>query len=289
MQDQYIYKLNEYDTFVPHLLSAEVLEIIKIMSQSVSPADAIYYKREVRVEKKIVSKFPVEKFEPRPPIHITSLDSIRSLLNKMSLKNYESTYKQIVDILNKVEETEMMSVSKCVFDIASSNRFFSSMYARLFVDLISEFESMQSIFETNFNSFLECFNTIEYVDASENYNRFCEIGKQNEKRKALSSFYVNLSDQGIVTTMQLERIFVILLNNILAFFEIGNKKTVIDEIIENVAILYKNTVISKYDEILLDNGENIQEFLKKLSQSKPNDYTGISQKAIFKIMDILGI
>ena len=50
---------------------------------------------------------------------------------------------------------------------------------------------------------MSLFETIEYCDPKKNYDKFCDINKANEKRKAMSLFIVNLMIIGIVEKTQL--------------------------------------------------------------------------------------
>ena len=84
------------------------------------------------------------------------------------------------------------------FEIASTNRFYSKLYADLYADLISKFEIMREVFNNSFDKFLEMFTTIEYVDPNVDYDKFCKINSDNEKRKALSAFFVNLMINQII-------------------------------------------------------------------------------------------
>ena len=74
---------------------------------------------------------------------------------------------------------------------------------------------MNTIFEANLSKFLELFQKIEYVDSSKDYNRFCEINKDNEKRKALSAFFVNLTHNGIISQDKLFELTGNLLNQLI--------------------------------------------------------------------------
>ena len=86
----------------------------------------------------------------------------------------------------------MDSIAKSIFEIASSNKFFSNVYADLYSILCTKYHNMQSLLEENYSQFLNQFDKIDYVSPEDDYDGFCKMNKQNDKRRALSTFYLNL-------------------------------------------------------------------------------------------------
>jgi hypothetical protein len=214
------------------------------------------------------------------------IDQIRFALNKISDKNYLEHFTKITKLLDAVSSTEeMMSVSTSIFDIASNNRFYSKLYADLYTELIHKYEIMNTIFESNLSKFLELFQKIEYVDSSKDYNRFCEINIDNEKRKALSAFFVNLTHTGIISQDKLFELTGDLLNQLIMLIEQTDKKNEVDEISENIGILYNKKLFSKCT--LQINEMTILQIITKLSKSKVKTFPSLTNKSIFKFMDIL--
>ena len=60
-------------------------------------------------------------------------DAIRSLINKLTDKNYNDMKSKIFEIVNKIysekSESQLEIISANIFDIASSNRYYSKIYA----------------------------------------------------------------------------------------------------------------------------------------------------------------
>ena len=82
-----------------------------------------------------------------------------------------------------------------------------------------------------------------------------------------------------------------LLLQVYEFSIIPNKKNEVDELVENVALLYKKDLFEcdSKDENLLIDGLSITEFITKLAQSKVKKDMSLSNKTIFKCMDLIGI
>ena len=177
-------------------------------------------------------------------------------------------------------------LSAALFEIASNNRFYSKMYAELYSDLTSKYEMMLSTFETNFDRFIELFNVIEYVDPKVNYDKFCEINKINEKRKSLATFYLNLMMTGVIPKAQIIQITRNLLDQMYTFLSIDDKKNEVDELTETVAILYKKDMYGGNDYELIG-GMTIVQVVEHLANSKVKDYKSLTNKSLFKFMDLV--
>jgi len=218
------------------------------------------------------------------------IDQTRSALNKLTDKNYEDQFRKIMDILKQVVNDpnnmtdDMTQISLAIFDIASNNRFYSKLYADVYSNLIAHFTQMKDIFELNLQSFLTLFDVIETADADKEYDKFCRINKDNEKRKALGLFIVNLTINKIIAPTKLFDITFSLLNQIVVFSKQENKKTEVDEMTENVAILYHPELFKKCE--LKIEGNGFVEVITMLAQTKAKTLPSLSNKAIFKYMDL---
>ena len=221
-------------------------------------------------------------------------DMIRTLTNKLSDKNYCEIRDKIIELVNKINvsntETDLSEISANIFDIASSNRYYSKLYADLYADLSDKFEFIKSACDENFTRFTELFNNIEYVDSNENYDKFCEINKINEKRKSLAAFYLNLMIRGVITEYKIVEITHNLLSKIHEYISIDNKKNEVDELTETISILYKNSLFqgknasSSYEKI---DGLSIYEVVKKIAGSDIKTYKSLTNKSLFKFMDLM--
>jgi hypothetical protein len=242
-----------------------------------------------------IRSFQATKFDVKEGIQI-QINVIRSFLNKMSDKNYIDSRNKIVDEIDKIltektDANDFMCVSAAIFEIASNNRFFSKIYADLYSDLFLKYEFMRSVFENSFNNFLELFITIEYINPEENYDKFCKINKDNEKRRSLSVFFINLMKNEIINKDKIVQLLKTLLIQISEFIIIPNKKNEVDELIENVALLYQKDLFDcdSKDDNLLINDMSITEFINKLAHSKLQKDMSLTNKTIFKCMDLIGM
>jgi hypothetical protein len=240
-----------------------------------------------------IRSFQTTKIEERSGIE-GEIDNIRSYLNKITDKNYNDNRDKIMDIIGNIitgSQENIVSVSSAIFDIASTNRFYSKLYADLYTDIIKKYPVMRDSFEASLSSFSELFKTIEYVDSNLDYGGFCKMNKDNEKRKALGVFFINLSMNGIIPNTKIISITRNLLAQIYTFISQENKKNEVDELTENIALLFKRDLYGDDDdddvEYELIEGFTITEIIKKIAHSKVKDYKSLTNKTVFKFMDMI--
>ena len=247
------------------------------------------------------------------------MDSVRSYLNKLTDKTYDSMFEQLdnelVEIFKSTKMTttgdttgdttgessdvsdEMNSlnimnrVAVSIFNTASSNSFYSPIYARLFKDLMGKHSVFKDVFDKNLASFMSLFETIEYCDPKKNYDKFCDINKANEKRKAMSLFIVNLMKIEIVDKMHVLTIMKQLQELLYSNIRQEGKTNEVDELSENLFIIVKNSHVdmkradnnAEIIEMFARRVEQITEISKLKLKSKPS----ITNKTIFKHLDML--
>jgi chorismate mutase len=231
-----------------------------------------------------------------------SIDNIRSYLNKLTDKTYTAMLSNILKEIaalftastdDKSEEHNtvavMNRVASSIFTTASSNSFYSEIYARLFRDLMAEYAVFREVFEKNLASFMSLFETIEYCDPKKNYDKFCDINKANEKRKAMSLFIVNLMKNGIVEKTHVLAIMRQIQELMYTNMRQEGKTNEVDELAENLYIMVKHshsvlkTADAEVVELFAQRLEQIVEISKLKIKSKPS----ITNKTIFKHLDML--
>lgn len=241
-----------------------------------------------------------------------SIDNIRSYLNKLTDKTYTAMLSNILKEIaalftastdDKSEEHNTVAVmnriASSIFTTASSNSFYSEIYARLFRDLMAEYAVFREIFEKNLASFMSLFETIEYCDPKKNYDKFCDINKANEKRKAMSLFIVNLMKNGIVEKKHVLAIMRQIQELMYTNMRQEGKTNEVDELAENLYIMVKHshsvlkTAAAAASAATPDSTEVAELFAQRLEQiveisklkikSKPS----ITNKTIFKHLDML--
>jgi hypothetical protein len=257
----------------------------------------ILLKKKKRVEDdwELLRTFQTTKIEQKVGINV-EIDLIRSYLNKLSEKNFMEMKNKIIELLDKlieggIENQDMTKIGENIFEIASNNRFYSKLYADLYSELIIKYEIMNYLFKNSLNRYLELFENIEYVDANVDYDKFCNLNKINENRKSISMFFVNLMLNNIIDPLVVNNLIVSLLKQLYSFIFIDNKKNEVDELVENIAILYKKNIVEPYNTVVVE-GMNIIDIIDLLANCKSNkglfaSLKSLSNKSIFKFMDLI--
>lgn len=287
-------------------LPDETLEIINTIANKVGATDYIktpqFPKRNVenkQFQKKVknveitdedwntIRTFQATEIKKKEGID-ANIDNIRKHLNKLTEKNYDKLFDQIEDEIkmlpDSVSKDELDKIGDSIFNIASGNAFYSNVYAKLYKDLMKTFTFMEAILTTNLNKFLELFTTIEYCSPNENYDKFCENNKTNEKRRALTTFYVNLMKEGIIEHDNMINIIKHVQGLIDSKIKTSGNKEIVDEISENIYIL----IVNSYSELNEhDDWDDIISDIETVSKYKVKEQPSITTKTVFKFMDIL--
>jgi len=307
------YSLNDYNSILfgidetpnNYTLPSSVRDIIQFLSNKFGTDIVDKEKERVeRVKKSRYNQKPVEEswinpsgFKPTTFIEGTGTDKImndiRAALNKMSSKNYDTNRDIILGLLKNLvdeqkddteKEKDLVKIGNNIFDIASTNKFFSEIYAKLYKDISEKFpEIFNSILISFLEGFTNTMNTIIYVDHKDNYDDFCKYNKDNDKRKATSMFITNLVKNNVIQSEVLVNIIKTIQSNLNTYMNQENKVNEVEEIVENMFILLTNNIT------FLKSSENTEIiiFIKNLSVLKPKDVASMSSRAIFKCLDII--
>lgn len=217
------------------------------------------------------------------------INDVRVCLNKISNKNYETQRDAIIQYIKEIvenneSETEVLKIKKSIFEIASTNKFYSELYALLYKDLINTFECFKENIEPFINEYIDSIQTINYVDPKVDYDKYCDYNKENDKRKAMSAFIVNLSKNDIVEKNVVVNKIIYLEELVLNYCDTENKTNEVEEITENLFILVTKSLSIMNNE---PNWEIVINNIKHLAQMKTKEHKSLSSRALFKFMDIL--
>jgi hypothetical protein len=241
------------------------------------------------------------------------MDTIRSYLNKLTDKTYDVMLDNLKKELTEIFKTTgdagdasnpegdapdelnsvaiMNRVALSIFNTASSNAFFSAIYARLFKDLMGCYSVFRDVFDKNLTSFMNLFDTIEYCDPKKNYDKFCDINKANEKRKAMSLFIVNLMKIGIVDKMHVLMIMKQLQELLYSNLRQEGKTNEVDELSENLFIIVKNCHVDmknpKNEPDVVETFSRRVDQILEVSKLKLKSKPSITNKTIFKHLDMM--
>ena len=189
---------------------------------------------------------------------------IKSLMNKITNESYEEISKTIMELM----EPCMFS---SIYEISYKNKFFSNIYSKLTLKLCKNTEYNEFIFK-KIEGVSTLFDDIQYLEDEYANN------KKLDDREAMSCFYTNLYIHGLVDKFCFESFIYYIISKIEYFMDIENKKNEVEELLNILYLLISLSSI-KVDTSLIE----------KISKSSNKTYKSITNKSIFKCMDIMDL
>ena len=282
-----------YDVFIPSLNELLVEMGIPVIKDYVAKTETWTRNNNTNTNSKYkrndIIITPTKK-QPKSTSRI-GLDAMKLSLNKLTDKNYIDISLKMEDMVEewlKIEtsQEEIEKMGEIIFNIASNNRMFSKVYADLYSYLSSKNKKMSYTFYTNFIKYRALFETIDVNNNSDDYDSFCKINVTNEKRRAVSTFMVNLVKNNMLESGELYNIILSLLERLKVNIQSEDNILVNQELIDNIIILYDNASI--YTEFS-SNDNVIIEYIRYIAITPKNELVGINSKTKFKCMDYIKI
>ena len=221
------------------------------------------------------------------------IDNIRLSINKLTEKTYDKIIESILLQLTDINENDnydsesLNKIGYAIFNMATSNKFNSKIYAKLCCELKKSYDFMTDIIMNNISQFMQLFENMTFVSPDENYDKFCEMNIINEKRRSMSLFLTNLYTYKVITLDYIMNNITNIQNMIINEISIidSDKKTEIEELSENLFILL--TSMNIIDLKSTSEWNNIYNNIMLVKNADINICLGISHKTKFKHMDIL--
>jgi len=237
-----------------------------------------------------VRAFKATKIETKVGIEKT-VNDVRIALNKMSASNYEKQKDAVLELVGayfssedecNAQDTER--ISKAIFDIASTNKFYSEIYAKLYVELASKYAVFRDLIAGFVENFSKNVGALTYVDPDVDYDGYCLYTKSCDNRKATTTFIVNCLKRGLIIP---DKVFAIIRENLECIDRLmrqdGNTKEV-EEIVENLFIVL---TLGKDELKTASEWTQVVDTVKVLSKTKGKTHASWSNRAAFKMMDLV--
>jgi hypothetical protein len=244
-----------------------------------------------------IRTFQTTKIEQKTGID-GDINDIRLYLNKLTDKTFLDSRQKIIEKINSVcsistETEDSVKLGSMLYEMCSTNKFYSKIFADLFAELATMYSWLNIIFIENSANIMEQYNDIKYIDSDKDYDGFCEMNKKNERRRAITTFYLNLALTGFISKERVIKMLKDILTSIMNIINSSDKKNEVDELTEIVGILFNKEMIDEVyndadepeDYYVLD--QSILDTISSLAQKKAKDYPSLSNKAIFKYMDLV--
>lgn len=298
------YSLDDFENYIKtnniQKLNDETQNIIEKIASEVNAPEYSKTPQFNKLRKKKYNDFndddwnSIRQFQPTEFVKREGLDinlfNVRKCLNVLTDQNYNTILQKISnefdEVINTKTPNDILVLCNLFYEISSSNILFSSLCAKLYKNLINKSDNLTNIVLKNIEYCKKSIDKITYIDPDENYDKFCENNKFNEKNRANFTFLTNLMKNDIIEYNIIYDIIEYLFYKLNSLIKEGNKKNELDEISELIYILVSNSF-----NIIKDNDNKKYEYIFKsveeITKLKVKTTPGITNKCIFKHMDLL--
>jgi len=216
------------------------------------------------------------------------LDRIRKHLNKISDANYGSQISTIVDIINEAQDegnaTLLNDIVEAILRTAKGNAFYAHLYARLVTDLSVKFgEHLLVPLQRTLSGYTASFGIIENCDPKKDYDRFCELNLENERRKATGIFLAHLTRTGVLDCDAVVAELHQMQKNMLEAFETEEGMQTAEHIADVCEAMITAGMDMFRDTVAWG---SIKDEVIHIAGMAPKSMVGLSRKVVFKHMDI---
>ena len=281
----------EYEKFDTKL-DDKIIQIINNLAQLVgaptyqkTPNFKEKNSKKAKANWELLRNFKVTKIEKRVDGIEKEMNILREFLNKMTENTYnENSEKILLKIRNfKNDKKNLIIICKYIFEMASTNQFYSEIYAKLYKKLINEFDEMLNECVKNLQTFFDGFEEIIYINSDDDYDKFCDMNELNDKRKAMSYFFMNLMKKNVIDIETILNFIILLHEKIFNLLKQENKHYIIEEYVENIFIFLNN------NDSFFENNEKwikINKDIEQILNFKKSEYPSLTNKIKFKYLDI---
>ena len=235
----------------------------------------------------------VKNFKPTTFVKKEGLDKniniIRINLNKITNKNYDILSVRIFDEIDIIHENNVehfKTIKKLFIDTVCNVNIYSEIYVMLYRSIIEKYDNTLFNINDDYTILKDELLNIKVIDSKMNYDDFCKNNKNNERKRNLSLFYINLMKQELFPKEDI--INLILDNQTYNFNMINdiNNSDIVDEICENLFILIKNAVDYIKDD---DKYSIIYNNVVSITKLKKSENNSLTTKSKFKHMDLIDL
>ena len=217
-----------------------------------------------------------------------NINTIRINLNKITNKNYNILSIKIFDEIDiHKNNTEFLnSVKNLLIETASNINIYSEIYVTLYKSFLEKYDKNVLNLTDNFNTLKNDIINIKKIDSKINYDEFCKNNKNNDKKRNLCLFYINLMKQNLISKEEIINLIIDIQNINLNLINNIDNNLIIDELCEILYVLIKNSLKNINDN---DNFSIIYTNIKHVITLTKNENNSLTTKSKFKHMDILDL
>lgn len=223
------------------------------------------------------------------------IGELKKYLNKLTTTNYDTQIESIIETINSVmlielDETKMneciLGMVDILVQVACNNKYYSALYAQVYERLCDLQSQILDDKPRIYHKLINSLHDIEVGDPTVDYDRFCEITKKNDERRAFMLFVINVYKIGGYDMQQIKHIVNTLCGMIHSSIHDVIRVEYVNELTEMMNMFVTNMV----DEIKTQQEWSfVKDQIVEYSKYKTKDYPGMSSRTIFKYMDMVDL
>jgi len=223
------------------------------------------------------------------------VQNMRSIINKIGKGNNEELYNDLFNVINEIIGSDISKEDsdrsiRLLIDILSHTKFYTKIYTELFSILLEKYKILKDAFSGKMADYMISYESIVEMNPDKDYDLFCKTNKENDIRKSISTFYLNLYLKNKVNKIDFYKNLKIISTKLFNDISEECNKYSNDEIIENICIfMSEDVVVEECKNVIISDVVSIHCFLNKLVSNSSEKPSGLSTKALFKLMDTLKI
>ena len=207
----------------------------------------------------------------------STVSAILKILNKITDKNYEKLKDELCELVTSIEESaDMDKITTVIFTIASSNLFYSKLFARLYKELIDRNRTFYDMFQTHYHRYFSEIQAFDYTCTSD-YDAFCAYTKKINQMDSALTFFINLMKTNNCEIDHITSLCLLLQQKLL-------EDQVFDKIEQNEQLLHCIYIILKECMTYLLFHEDLEKIVENVKRLK--QHPKLTPKMKFKCMDL---
>jgi len=207
----------------------------------------------------------------------STISEILKILNKISEKNYEKLKGDLCVLVAAIDNlADLNKITLVIFNIASSNLFYSKLFSKLYKELIEMNRSFYDIFQEHYHKYFTELQAFDFTKTTD-YDAFCEYTKKINQLDSTLMFFINLMKTNNCDIEHITDLCILLENKLIEDKEYENVEQN-EQFLHCIYIILKECV----DYILFH--ENLESIVHKVKEIK--QHPKLSPKMKFKCMDL---
>ena len=236
--------------------------------------------------------FKITQFKKSEDLDIVK-NKIKIEINKITNKNFEVIQKNIIDLMenvNNLEDNEKQNIYSFIYDILSKNSFNFEINCNLLKNLLN-IEQFKELVFVKIKAYQIIFDeelfSCQISNMNEDYDVLCKYNESKDKRVNYSNFFAHMFLFDIyLYEVFFENIFYVQNKLILCKNDINSKNQNI-ELSHHIFTFLNKNIINKINNYELFN--KVIENLENIKNANVKENVGLCNKIKFQHMDILDL